>query len=127
MLFDTSISISYDTDDEYRVCLGKIFGKSFQAANNENGEEMSDILAKIYEATIPDPHFSHLYRRGAALILSDDLELGITFMFSYSCLGKFWMFLSMFLTKAHMDSEGQQRFEYLLNDLNQILDDLESQ
>jgi hypothetical protein len=136
MLFDASTSISYDNDDEYRVCLGKIFGLISQSTEEEeddkNDEEMKDttivIISQIYESTFSEPHFSHLYRRGATFIFSDDPELGIPFMFSYSCLAHFWELLSIFSTKQHFNIEGhdeQRRFEELFNELNKILDDLD--
>jgi hypothetical protein len=133
MFYDTSLDISYNNDDQYRDCLGKILGIS--ESNSDNTIELgntTEILSKIYNATSEDPRFTQLYRRAAALVLSEDPTNGLTIMFSYSCLAKFHAFLSIFFSKGAAletathdgDEECDKGAEQLFADLNKILDNL---
>ena len=137
MFYDTSLDISYNNDDQYRDCLGKILGISDSDSDDtiELGNT-TEVLSKIYNATSEDPRFAQLYRRAAALLLSEDPTNGLTIMFSYSCLAKFHAFLSVFFSKeaalatttAEATHDGQEECEkgadQLFAELNKILDDL---
>jgi hypothetical protein len=141
MFYDTSLEISYNNDDQYRECLRKLLGIS----DSDSGDTFelgntTELLSKIYNATSEDPRFAQLYRRAAALLLSEDPKNGLTIMFSYSCLAKFHAFLSIFFSKEAAlvtaiktttkeethdgDEECDKGADRLFADLNQILDNL---
>ena len=135
MFYDTSLDISYNNDDQYRDCLGKILGIS--ESNSDDTIELgntTEVLSNIYNATSEDPRFAQLYRRAAALLLSEDPTNGLTIMFSYSCLAKFHAFLSIFFSKeaattikAETHDGGEEcdkGAEQLFADLKKILDNL---
>jgi hypothetical protein len=113
--------------------LGKILGISETISDDtiELGNT-TEVLSNIYNATSEDPRFAQLYRRAAALVLSEDPINGLTIMFSYSCLAKFHAFLSIFFSKkaaTTIKAETQEECdekgaEQLFADLNKILDNL---
>jgi hypothetical protein len=127
MFYDTSLDIYYNNDDQYRDCLGKLLGIS----ESDSGDTFelgntTELLSKIYNATSEDPRFAQLYRRAAALLLSEDPTNGLTIMFSYSCLAKFHAFLSIFFSKTTTTTheEYDKGADQLFADLNKILDNL---
>jgi len=120
MFYDTSLEIAYSNDEQYRDCLGKIFGIS---SNGELGHT-TEILSKIYDATSKDPRFAQLYKRAASIIMSDDPANGLPILFSYSCLAKFHTLLSIFLSRTSNEGTNKSSFENLFNELNQIILDI---
>lgn len=125
----------YSTTAEYRqflraICgmeLGKMYSDAQYDATNvaEEGEEidsetldefeydhlaMSQFLDRIYKATGQNALFRELYSSAAALMLSDNEEIGLAVLCSYDYLVDFY---SCFLTYAEgTNSFGRDTPEY---------------
>jgi len=119
MFYDTTLLIQYDDDEQYRDCLIKIFGRG---ADNCEIADTTEILSKIYDATLAEPRFAQLYSRAAAIIMSDDPANGLAILFSYSCLAKFHALLSIFFneTTLPLSDEADNLFNDLILILNHI-------
>jgi len=108
-----NIKISYETDEEYRKCLGLIFGSEYFGVNNTEDSDGGDVLSIIYAATSADPRFANLYNRCAALLLSDDPTTGIAILFSYSCFAKFHALLTLFMSNREEKEDNGALFDEL--------------
>lgn len=126
----------YSTTSEYRqflraICgmeLGKMYSDAQYDATNAAAEEEEDIdpetldefeydnsamsrfLDRIYKATGQNALFRELYSAAAALMLSEDEEIGLAVLCSYDYLVDFY---SCFLTYAEgTESFGRDTPEY---------------
>jgi hypothetical protein len=102
--------IEYDDDEEYRICIARIFGKgSLEPTVPKELEqvplELDDdfsfepIFDDIYARTKDDPFFQRIYTVAASFMLSEDPCLGVCVLFAYDYAKAFYAVLCAYLNK----------------------------
>ena len=105
--------IEYEDDEEYRICIARIFCKVPSeleqvpsATHLEQGSlELDDdfsfepIFDDIYARTKDDPFFQRIYTVAAGFMLSEDPCLGVCVMFAYDYAKAFYAVLCAYLNK----------------------------
>lgn len=91
--------IKYENDKEYRECIRKVFKmvcKSMISVEDlqdiddvtldeydHDQETMREFLDFVYDATILNETLEDLYKKAAALMISEDAGIGLAVLFSY--------------------------------------------
>lgn len=114
-------SIEYESDAEYTDAFCRFFriekreGKEEgEGEDKEEGgheeeideydeETISHGLHYIFDKTKDDPLFQSLYLKAAGTFLSEDVELGLPVLLSYSHFPRFYLFLKRFLQGCVVD------------------------
>ena len=94
--YNTEYTVSYSNNAEYRQCIRELCNMTIQMNHADWGidEETLDeqnydmtamckFLDSIYSITKGHPVFQKLYKYGAATMLSEDPDIGLTVLFSY--------------------------------------------
>lgn len=109
----------YDSDQEYRAFLRQIMQmdatKFYETEDikcdptdpkvspetideyNYDGEAVAKYLDRVYELTKSRPEFQRLYVAAAALMFSEDKEIGLAVLLSYDYLAGFYSIYSAYL------------------------------
>ena len=77
-MYNFDLDVNYDTDDEYREQLLKVFG--FDCYNDKIIEIQKTIFNDIKE----NKSLTDLLSKASNSVLSEDLEIGLVLLFSYS-------------------------------------------
>jgi hypothetical protein len=109
----------YETDEEYLHLIHKIFcitpvaktqdvslqGKMDDDDVNDDDDLSADIIHQfldhVIEFTISKEYWKKLYLQAAATFLSEDAEVGLPVLLSYSYLPKFYKLLQMDVGGLH--------------------------
>ena len=105
--------IEYNDDEEYRICIARIFCQGPKeleqvpsATHLEQGSlELDDdfsfepIFDDIYARTKDDPFFQRIYTVAAGFMLSEDPCLGVCVLFAYDYAKAFYAVLCAYLNK----------------------------
>jgi hypothetical protein len=105
------MNFMYNTSEEYRKCIRDFFKmdieKIVKSGNLDHldGEDldeqlydddaMSKGLDHIYSITKDDPRIVELYRLAAGVMFSENLEIGMTVLFSYDYFATFGKYLAI--------------------------------
>ena len=100
MLNTTLGKIEYNDDDEYRICIGKIFCVPDSIVDDYSFEPSFDI---IYQKTNGDPFFNSIYETAAGFLLSLDPQTGLCVLFSYDYAALFYAVLCAYLNDSPLD------------------------
>jgi len=79
-------NVKYESDDEYRECLCRLFGAKDDSYDED---EATKIMDSIYAETKDNIIFQELYDLAAAKFLSEDRSLGLSVLFSYDYFALF--------------------------------------
>lgn len=92
--------IEYNDDEEYRICIARIFGQG-NIDLLYCSEELSfePIFDDIYARTKDDPFFQRIYTVAAGFMLSEDPCLGVCVLFAYDYAKAFYDVLCAYLNK----------------------------
>jgi hypothetical protein len=116
--YPTNAVVQYSNTTEYRACLRKLFKMKKETIDKtlseykdlELDEESLDELAyddasaakvldAVFDATKNEPLFRHVYRLAAAFMMSEDMNIGISVLFSYDYLQYFHPCIVSFLNE----------------------------
>ena len=86
--------INYESDNEYQQCLLDIF-----ELEDYDEEIIGKKTVELYNKIITIPKFKDKLEYGAALLPTDDLEIGLIMLFSYYELPKFYKALQNHFNK----------------------------
>jgi hypothetical protein len=107
--------IEYNDDEEYRICIARIFSKVPSATHLEptvpkeleqvplEPTDLDDdfsfepIFDDIYARTKDDPFFQKIYTVAAGFMLSEDPCLGVCVLFAYDYAKAFYAVLCAYL------------------------------
>lgn len=103
--FDTIIE--YSNDFEFRQCLRKVFNMKQQndckdidsISNDENNYDANavfDSMNYVFSITKNEPLFNQLYQNAAAKMLSLDINIGLSVLYSYDYFRVFHLCLRDF-------------------------------
>jgi len=128
-------TISYHSNKEYRDCIRNIFqfskdNKTYYAGlskedileniDEESKDEMEFDIYKmeeglniLFENTIKDPLFEELYILAAATMISTNVKIGQTVLFSYDYFHLFYVCLWHFFMKKNKKIEYLPEYQQL--------------
>ena len=105
--YPINLQIHYTNDDEYRECIIRVF--HYNETNNEDDEEFSiKMLDILFEKT--SVHFKELYELSSAVMMMEDLEIGLAILFSYDHFSLFHLCLCDYLLINQEEKEEQIQF-----------------
>jgi hypothetical protein len=121
--------LQYNTDEEYLDVVHRIFRipkvKKQEEEQEGMGEEDDigeDIIARfldhVAEFTYDKPHWHHLYVKAATTFLSDEPDIGLPVLLSYSYLQRFYQLLQM----ESQEKSQDPAFQTIYNELLQSFD-----
>lgn len=95
-MYNFDLDISYDTDDEYREQLLKAFGLDCY------DDKIIEIQKTIFDDIRKNKSLTDLLTKASHSILSEDLEMGLVLLFSYSYFKDFHNILKKFKTNIEV-------------------------
>jgi len=108
------LQIQYTNDDEYRECIVQVFHYDDTAEADDSYS--SKLLDLIFEKT--SVHLKELYEKASAVMMMEDLDIGLAIMFSYDYFSLFHLCLCDYLLINQEEKEDIKKNQYYL----QILD-----
>jgi hypothetical protein len=116
-LYNLDYVVSYQTNEEYRECLRKVFfmkdvdSDCNDLADEETRDEMnydedtlSAVMDLILEKTLGIPAFDELYLLGAAKMISESKDIGMVILMSYDFFPWFHLCLGHFLRTGELST-----------------------
>jgi len=119
----------YSSDQEYRAFLRRIMQmdptKFYETEDircdpadpkvspetvdeyNYDGEAVAEYLDRVYESTKNRPEFQRLYVAAAALMFSENPEIGLAVLMSYDYLAHFYQIYANY-SKSHTEWSAQE-------------------
>lgn len=95
--------IEYNDDEEYRICIARIFSKvplePTVPSELDDAFSFEPIFDDIYARTKDDPFFQKIYTVAAGFMLSEDPCLGVCVLFAYDYAKAFYAVLCAYLNK----------------------------
>jgi hypothetical protein len=103
--------IEYNDDEEYRICIARIFSKvpleptvpkeleqvPLEPTDLDDDFSFEPIFDDIYARTKDDPFFQKIYTVAAGFMLSEDPCLGVCVLFAYDYAKAFYAVLCAYL------------------------------
>jgi hypothetical protein len=94
--------VIYNDDNQYRRIMRKIF--NMKDLENQEYDEINydpknieKYLNDIFSKTEDEPEFLELYELASALLISTDISIGITLLFSFDYLKDFYTVVYLFV------------------------------
>jgi hypothetical protein len=121
-MYNTDLSVIYNTNLEYRNCMRKMFQMEQQNLDDlELDEETLDeqdydnanaskTLDYIYSITKSNALFKELYEYAAATMLSQNFEIGLAVLFSYDYFILFHPCLCTFILDSSKWTDTDESF-----------------
>lgn len=120
--------IEYIDDEEYRICIARIFCKVPSATHLEptvplDPTDLDDdfsfepIFDDIYARTKDDPFFQRIYTVAAGFMLSEDPCLGVCVLFAYDYAKAFYDVLC-----AYLNNDSNETLEATKATLEKLLE-----
>jgi hypothetical protein len=116
--YPTHFQIQYTNDDEYRECMIHVFHYDDTDENSDNSYS-TKLLDLIFEKT--SVHLREIYEKASAVIMMEDLDIGLAILFSYDYFSLFHLCLCDYLP---LNEEEQIEFPKKNQYYLQLLDKL---
>ena len=114
-MLDTTLGkIEYDDDEEYRICIARIFGVPNSQVDDYSFEPIFD---DIYARTKDDHFFQKIYLTSAGFMLSEDPCLGVCVLFAYDYAKAFYAVLCDYFNQETTDKETKEENKATLEKL----------
>ena len=99
--------IEYNDDEEYRICIARIFNNVSSVTELDLDDDFSfePIFDDIYARTKDDPFFQKIYTVAAGFMLSEDPCLGVCVLFAYDYAKAFYAVLCAYLNKDSHETQ----------------------
>ena len=117
-MYDTSVEVEYSNNTEFRECLRKVFkmecveDKENEVMDKESRDELlydeeqvNKVMTSILDSTKNNTLFTDLYKITAGRVLSTDIGIGLSILFSYDNLTLFHLLLKDFFSNSEELSE----------------------
>ena len=101
--YPTNIQIHYTNDDEYRECIIRVF--HYDETSDGDDTFSTKILDIIFEKT--HVNFKELYQLSSAVMMMEELDIGLAVLFSYDHFSLFHLCLCDYLS---INQEEQPQF-----------------
>lgn len=116
--YPTQIEIKYDTDDEYRQSICQLFRQNTDSVSSSSGEYSDDdfyaLIHYIETHTGTIPEFRTLYVAAAALLMSEEIQVGIVVLLNYDYLFDFHVLLCEHFTGTLIMIDAASTYTNLL-------------
>lgn len=107
MEYPIDIQIKYSNDDEYRECLIQVF--HYDDTNDDSDDNYSSkLLDLIFEKT--SVHLREIYELSSAVMMMEDLDIGLAILFSYDYFSLFHLCLCDYFAINQENQEEQIQF-----------------
>ena len=93
--YPINIQIQYTNDDEYRKCITRVLHID-EDEDEDNDADLTQILDVIFEKT--SVHFKELYELSSAVMMMEDIDIGLVILFSYDYFSLFHLCLCDYLS-----------------------------
>lgn len=93
--YPINIQIQYTNDDEYRKCITRVLHID-EDEDEDNDADLTQILDVIFEKT--SVHFKELYELSSAIMMMEDIDIGLVILFSYDYFSLFHLCLCDYLS-----------------------------
>lgn len=104
-----SEKLKYDTDEEYQTVFGRVFfvdpDVMKELTDVFDDERVTQGMDFIYSGTIQDEWWKKLYIKAASVFLSEEPEIGLCTLLSFTFLHKFYPLVQYYLTHPKDDHE----------------------
>lgn len=90
--YPINFQIQYSNDEEYKECIIRVFHYD---ETNDNSNYSTKLLDVLFEKT--SVHFKKLYELSSAIMMMEDLDIGLAVLFSYDHFSLFHLCLCDFL------------------------------
>jgi hypothetical protein len=112
--YNTSIIVNYSTDEEYRQLINNVFHVDIPEDEYfYDNTKISQTLDDIYKKTKDNLLFQTVYKKGANLFLSTDMDLGLATMFAYSYFHLFHLLLCDYFKDTAIDETNNNYINVL--------------
>ena len=122
-MYDTSIEVKYSNNTEFRESLRKVFKmncieeKENEVIDNESRDELlydeervNKVMTFVLDFTKNNTLFTDLYTTAAGRMLSTDIGIGLSILFSYDNLKLFHLLLRDFFSNPAELNEKTQSY-----------------
>jgi hypothetical protein len=104
--------IQYSNDDEYRECLIQVFHYD-DTNDNSDDSYSSKLLDVLFEKT--SVHLRELYELSSAIMMTENLDIGLAILFSYDYFSLFHLCLcDYFAINQEEQIQFSKRNQYYL-------------
>lgn len=101
------LQIQYTNDDEYRECIVRVFHYDDTNEDSDDGYS-TKLLDILFEKTAVI--FKELYELSSAVMMMEDLGIGLAILFSYDHFSLFHLCLCDYLLINQEENEKQIQF-----------------
>lgn len=101
------LQIQYTNDDEYRKCIVRVFHYDDTNEDSDDGYS-TKLLDILFEKTAVI--FKELYELSSAVMMMEDLGIGLAILFSYDHFSLFHLCLCDYLLINQEENEKQIQF-----------------
>ena len=101
------LQIQYTNDDEYRECIVRVFHYDDTNEDSDDGYS-TKLLDILFEKTAVI--FKELYELSSAVMMMEDLGIGLAILFSYDHFSLFHLCLCDYLSINQEEKEEQIQF-----------------
>ena len=107
--YPVNVQIQYTNDDEYRKCITRVLHIDEDEDNEDNDDDLILILDIIFEIT--SVHFKELYELSSAVMMMEDLDIGLVILFSYDYFSLFHLCLCDYLS-INREEEKEELIQF---------------
>ena len=101
--------LNFETDEEYQRLFGRIFRLDEQAMNDItdvfDDERVTKGMDYIYQQTQQDEWWKNLYIKAAAFFMTEEPNIGLCTLLSFSFLKEFYLMFRYYSTHPKDDPE----------------------
>jgi len=108
-MYNTSLEVNYDHDDQYRALLSQVF----YSESLEYTDTITTGMDYLWEKTKSCPLFIKLYVLGAAKLMSEDPSMGLAIMLSYDYFSDFHILLREWFREPETVTESSIQYQKL--------------
>jgi len=100
-MYNFDLDVTYDNDDDYRYNLLKVF--NLHEENSEDLEGLTEAIDELYNYLVTNKKFEELFKKNAEKYFSEELEIGFTYLLSYTHFTDFHNILKEYHNKKTID------------------------
>lgn len=104
-MYNFDLNFTYNDDDEYQKNLLSCF-----SLTDYDEKSLSEKMDKLYEYLTKNEQFKSLFKQMAAIYMSEDLEIGFAFLFSYTYFKDFHDFIGEYHKTGKVNDEKIKQF-----------------
>tara|TARA_Y100000591_G_C21794099_1_gene678308 strand:+ start:746 stop:1069 length:324 start_codon:yes stop_codon:yes gene_type:complete len=104
-MYNFNLNFTYNNDDEYQTNLLNCFNLT-----EYHEKSLSEKMDNLYNYLIKNEDFKNLFKNVANMYMSEDLEIGFAFLFSYTHFKDFHDFISEYNKTGKVNGKMIKQF-----------------